>query len=250
MPVLREIPLLRKVYVSMPSTFTVERLEDILLCLDYITTETPDLGVVPVMFGERVSRIDDRWIYCASYEYPLNEPPWAYVCGEPQRRPTEAHAEAYRALQSELQVAWNTVKEQSHSTDASIEARVDARKCTARAILAVAEATRCRVPRATRDALSRAADALHAALTSTRTRVSELKAKEAGLTDQDGDDVAHERERVRQGFSEVRSAFRQALVGYARKAAQKRPVTNGPVKFAARQGLRSALKRTRSGARF
>ena len=178
------------------------------------------------------------------YPHHATTPPCHHATMPPPHATASCHPPTW------LQVAWNTVKEQSHSTDASIEARVCARQRTANAILAVADATRCRMPRATRFALSAAGDALRDALTSTRTRVSELKAKEAELTGQDGGDVANERECVRQGFSEVRSAYRQALISssIARRAAPQGRFA--AVQPALRQGLRSAIRRTRSGLRF
>ena len=193
-PLLHEMPLLKLLHAALPSRQQPESVLDILLALDEIVTNTvaidvtpatePDVGPawIPGSVGERVTGpIDDRWLCfaaCLSDKLPKHNRHWNIRCDDVNRlrRPTQAHWDAFQALDVELALLWQVAREQSYAS--TIEQRAQARRCTTDTIIALSESTQGRLTTRECQALHCNADALSTALHRQSSRLSALKAEE------------------------------------------------------------------------
>lgn len=269
---LREMPLLGKVYAFLPSMQQPQRVVDIFLSIDEIVNTTaakhvrapaaqPDWGrnwIGGGVFDEGsvglpVGTTDDRWMLWAAHlsrSLPRHNQHWSWLCGQrlQWRRPTQAHWDAFHALKGELTLLWDVAREQDYAS--TIAARVDARRRTIAAIQTLAEASKCRLSASERRALSCNPQALQQALQEGIGRLTELKKHEEMLSP--GSEMHPRLLQIRNGLLELQAAYLKALsdaaaVSAARcRAARK---LGGANRFTS-VSLRSAIRRTRSGQRM
>ena len=280
-----EAPLLRLLYMRMPSKVHPRSIADMLLKVDCIVNTTAALDVVPAVaadyavgasgiiegtVGELVvdGRVDDRWIVWAAHlsdQLSPHNKHWNWRCDKDcynnmrsGRRPMQVHLETFTALQEELTLLWRIAREQDYA--GSVSERIHARCRTTIAILALAEATGCRLTRRDRDELAGNAEALKKVLTENVTRLQELKEQEKLLsvpsTTRFEASVVKRRVQVGLDYIELEKMYECELSRAADVAGEKRRafLASGKQRhltathtIRSRLGLRSAVRRTRSG---